>query len=104
MSDLAEDSHHGKQETSASLIPVLEGTEQGKTVGIYMELGLARGSSIAQPGPATGAPTPPAICLPPLLLSTLHPRQKMAFPLAPPQGAAQIWQNKQAAPSVTADC
>lgn len=103
MSDLAEDSHHGKQETSVSLILVLEGTEQGKTVGIYMELGLARCPSISQPGLAPGAPTPPAICLPPLL-STLHPRQKMAFPLAPPQGAAQIWQNKQAAPPVTAGC
>lgn len=104
MSDLAEDSHHGKQEMSVLLILVLEGIEQGKTVGIYMELGLARGPSISQPGLAPGVPTPPAICLLPLLLSTLHPRQKMAFPLAPPQGAAQIWQNKQAAPPVTAGC
>lgn len=103
MSDLVEDSHHGKQETSVSLILVLEGTEQGETVGIYMDLGLARGPSISPPGLAWALP-PLLLSACPLLLSTLHPRQKMAFPLAPPQGAAQIWQNKQAAPPVTAGC
>lgn len=95
MSDLAEDSHHRKQETSVSLILVLERTEQGKSMGILVELGLARGPSISQSG---------LHLLVSLLLSTLHPRQKMAFPLAPPQGAAQTWQNKQAAPPVTAGC
>lgn len=65
MSDLVEDSHHGKQETSVSLILVLEGTEQGETVGIYMDPGLARGPSISPPGLAW--------VLPPLLLSACPP-------------------------------
>lgn len=87
-----------------SLILLPEGTDQGKAVAIYIELGLTRGPSISQPGPAPGAPPLLLAACPPLLLSTLHPRQKMAFPLAPPQGAAQTWQNKQAAPPVTAGC
>lgn len=65
MNDLAEDSHHGKQETSVSLILVLEGTEQGENVGIYVDLGLARGPSISQPGLAWSLPL--------LLLSAFPP-------------------------------